>query len=85
MTAVDVATGAAMAANNNNAVGAVVPPSSTKDEDAYIGALLAFEGACVGAFVDGASKSTTASNLLPPHLCRHAVHCCHVLHCCHRR
>ena len=40
-TAVDVATGAAVAANNNDAVSAVVPLSSTKDEDAYLGALVA--------------------------------------------
>jgi hypothetical protein len=63
---VDVATGAAVAANDNNAVGAVVPPSSTKDKDAYLSALAAFEGACVGAFADGAGKSAAASVLLPP-------------------
>jgi hypothetical protein len=44
-TAVDVATGATVAANEDDAVGAVVPPSSTKDEGAYVGALVAFEGA----------------------------------------
>jgi hypothetical protein len=40
-TAVDVATGAAVAANNDDAVGTVIPPSSTKDEEAYVGALVA--------------------------------------------
>ncbi len=63
---VDVATGTAAAANDDNAVGTVVPPSSTKDEDAYVGALVAFEGTCVGAFADGAGESTAASVLLPP-------------------
>ncbi len=43
---VDVATGAAVA--NNNAISTLVPPSSTKDKGAYIGVLVAFEGACVG-------------------------------------
>ena len=38
---VDVARGAAVAANDNKAIGAVVPPFLTKDEDAYIGALVA--------------------------------------------
>ena len=52
--AVDVATGAALAAANNNALSAIVPPSSTEDEDAYIGTSVAFEGACIGTFADGA-------------------------------
>ncbi len=65
MTAVDVAKGAAITANDDNAVGTVVPPSSTKDEDAYVGGSVAFEGACVGAFADGAGESATASVLLP--------------------
>jgi hypothetical protein len=51
---VDVATGATVA--NNNAVGIIVPPSLTKDKGAYVGALVAFEGACVGAFADGAGQ-----------------------------
>ncbi len=76
-TAVDVSTGAAVAANIEDAVGAVVPPSSTKDEDAYVGALVAFKGVCVGAFADGASESAAASAQLPPRCCHHAV--------CHRR
>ncbi len=38
-TAVDIAAGNAVTADNDNAVYAVVPPSSTKDEDAYVGAL----------------------------------------------
>ena len=63
----DVATGAAVAADNDNAVGAVVPPSSTKDEDAYVGVSVAFEGTCVSIFADGAGESATAS----------ALRCCH--------
>ena len=55
----DDATGAAVATNNDNAGGAVVPPSSTKNKDLYAVALVAFEGACVSAFADG------ASNLVP--------------------
>ncbi len=72
MTAVDVSTGTAVAANEDDAIGAVVPPSSTKDEDAYIGASVAFEGVCVGAFVDGAGESAAASALLPPR-CHHCA------------
>ena len=84
-TAVDVSTGTTLSANDDDAVGAVVPPSSTKDEDAYIGASVAFEGVCVSAFVDGASESAAASALLPP-CCR----CCAVRRRCvsrvrHRR
>jgi hypothetical protein len=45
---VDGATGAAVAADDDDAVGTIVPPSSTKDEDAYVGASVAFEGAYVG-------------------------------------
>jgi hypothetical protein len=43
---VDVATGAAVA--DDDAVSTIVPPSSTKDKGAYVGVLVAFEGACVG-------------------------------------
>jgi hypothetical protein len=43
---VDVATGAAVA--DDDAISTVVPPSSTKDEGAYVGLSVAFEGACVG-------------------------------------
>ncbi len=43
---VDVASGAAVA--DDDAVSTVVPPSSTKDEGAYVGVSVAFEGACVG-------------------------------------
>ena len=42
----DVATGAAVA--DDDAVSTVVLPSSTKDKGAYVGVLVAFEGACVG-------------------------------------
>ena len=44
---VDIATGNAVTADNDDAVDAVVPPSSTKDEDAYVGAPMAFEDVCV--------------------------------------
>ena len=72
-TAVDVSTGTAVAANDDDAISAVNPPSSTKDKDAYVGALVAFEGVCVGAFVDGAGESAAASALLPPCCRRNAV------------
>ena len=55
-TVVDVATGAAIATNNNDAINVVVPPSFTKDEEACIGALVAFKGMCVGEFAQGAGK-----------------------------
>ncbi len=42
----DVPTGAAVA--DDDAVSTVVPPSSTKDEGAYVGVSVAFEGVCVG-------------------------------------
>ena len=65
----DIAAGDAVAANGDNAVDAVIPPS-TKDEDAYVGASVAFEGACVGAFVDGAAVALPPdqdlSHTLPP-------------------
>jgi hypothetical protein len=63
---VDIAAGDAVAADNDDAVDAVVPPSSTKGEDAYVGALVAFEGACVGAFADGAAAANVALSC-----CRH--------------
>ena len=34
--------------DDDDAVDAVVPPSSTKDEDAYVGESVAFEDTCVG-------------------------------------
>jgi hypothetical protein len=61
---VDVASGATVAADDDDAVGTVIPLSSTKDED---------EGACVGAFADGAGESAAASVLLPP---RRPPSCC---------
>ena len=70
---VDISTGAAVAADDNDAIGAVVPPSSTNDEDAYVGASVAFKGVCVGAFADGAGESIAASALLPPRCCHRAV------------
>jgi hypothetical protein len=57
---VDIAAGDAVAADNDDAVDAVVPPSSTKDEDSYVGALVAFEGVCIGAFADGAAATNVA-------------------------
>ncbi len=62
----DVAKDTAVAANDNNAVGTVVPLSSTKDKDVYVGLSVAFEGACVGPFADVAGESTAASLLMPP-------------------
>ncbi len=44
----DIAAGIAVAANDNNAVDAVVSLSSTKDEDAYVGR---WRHSKVGAFV----------------------------------
>ncbi len=46
--------GAAIAAADGDAVGAVVPPSSTKDKDACIGTLVAFKSTCIGVFADSA-------------------------------
>ena len=57
----DIAACGAVAADDDNAVDAVVPPSSTKDKDAYVGASVAFKGACVGAFADGADEFAAAS------------------------
>ncbi len=56
-TAVDISTGATVAADDNDAISANVPLSLTKDEDAYIGTSVAFKGMCAGAFADGASES----------------------------
>ena len=52
--------GDAIAANDDDDVNAVVPPSSTKDKDAYVSASVTFEGACVGAFADGAAAADVA-------------------------
>ena len=62
----DIAAGDAVTADNDDAVDAVVPPSSTKDEDAYVGAPVAFEGVCVSAFADGAAAADVALSR-----CRH--------------
>ncbi len=70
----DIAAGGPVTADDDDAANAVVPPSSTKDKDAYVGASVALEGACVGAFVDGASDSATAS-VLQPRCCRHTMPC----------
>ena len=66
-TAVDVSTGAAVAADNNDAVGAVVPPLLTKDKDAYVSTLVSFKGACNGAFAD--RSLCAAATALPPSRC----------------
>ena len=50
MAMVDVASGATVAANDDNADGAIVPPSSTNDEGENIGELVKIEAACFGAF-----------------------------------
>ncbi len=81
-TAVDIAVGDAVAADNDDSVNAVVPPSSIKDEDAYVGASVAFEGMCVGAFADGAAAANVtlsrcchrrslhaAATAMPPSCC----------------
>jgi hypothetical protein len=81
---VDVATGATVAADNDDADSAVVPPPSTKDKDTYNGASVAFKGACVGAFADGANESAAASALLPPRCRRCAVRRRRALRCRHR-
>jgi len=52
--------GDTVAADNDDAVDAVVPPSSTKDEEAYVGASVAFEGVCVSAFAEGAAAADVA-------------------------
>ena len=84
-TAVDVFMGAAVAAEDDNAVGAVILPSLTNDKDAYVGASVAFEGVCVCAFANGAGESASASMLLPPcRRCR-AVHHRRALRCYHHR
>ena len=77
--------GGTIAADNDDAVGAVIPPSLTKDKDAYVGASVAFEGACVVVFADGAGESAAASMLLPPQCRRRAVRCRRALRCPQRR
>ncbi len=54
--AVDVASGATVAANDDNADGAIVLLSSTEDGGAYVGTSVGFEVTCFGAFAfaDGA-------------------------------
>ncbi len=46
MVLVDVVTGAPVA--DDDAISTIVPPSPIKREGAYVGVLVAFEGACVG-------------------------------------
>ncbi len=71
----NVSTGAAVA--DDDAVSTVVPPSSTKDEGAYVGVSVAFEGVCVGGrrcFVDCClpPPQPTLYPVPPPPGC----HCC---------
>ena len=61
----DVATGAAVV-DDDDAVDAVIPPSSTKDEDAYVGESVAFEGTCIGPFADGAPVGYILPNFKEP-------------------
>ena len=84
-TAVDVSMSAAIAADNDDAVGAVVPPFSTDDKDAYLGASVVFKGVCIGAFADSAGEFAAASALLPPHCRRRAVRLHRALRCRHCR
>ncbi len=48
--AVDVTTGATIAASDDETDGAVVPLSSTEDEGAYIGVSVEIKATCFGAF-----------------------------------
>jgi hypothetical protein len=68
-----LSTGTTITADDDDAIGTVIPPSLIKDEDVYVGASVVFEGVCTGAFVDGAGESATASALLPPRCRRRAV------------
>jgi len=54
--AMDVASGATVAANDDDADGTVVPLSSTEDEEVYVGVSVEIQAAYFGAFafVDGA-------------------------------
>jgi hypothetical protein len=70
---------------HNDAVGTVVSPSSTKEKNAYVSKSVAFKGACVSAFADGAGESATASVLMPPRCRRCAVRRRRASRCCHRR
>ena len=84
-TTVDVSTGATVAADDDNAISTVIPPSSTKDKEAYVGASVAFQGACLGAFTDSAGDSAAAFALLPLHCHRCTVRRLCALRCRHRR
>ena len=52
-----------VAADKDNVVGVVVLPSSTKDKDMCVCALVAFEGACINAFADGAEQHSNNGNV----------------------
>ena len=56
----DITAGDAVAADDDDAVNAVVPLSSTKGRDANVGASVAFEGVCIGAFADSAAAADVA-------------------------
>ena len=69
----DIAAGDTVAANDDDAVNAVAPSSSTKGEDTNVGALVAFEGASIGAFTERA----VAANIALLRCCqRRIVVCC---------
>ncbi len=59
----DITTGAAVAAAAADAIGNAVPPSSTKNKDTYVGVLVAFKGACIGAFAEGAGLLGNNDNI----------------------
>ncbi len=69
--------GTTVTAQDNKSISAVIPLSSTKDEDTYVGALVAFKGVCAGVFADSASESAAASTLLPLGCRRRDVRRCH--------
>ncbi len=64
----DIATGAAVA--DKDAVSTVVPPSSTKDEGAYVGVSVAFEGACAGGRGRLPSRCHCRRRVTPALCCR---------------
>ena len=55
----DVATAVA----NNGAFGVIGPPSLTEDEGAYVGASVAFNGACVSVFANGTGQLGEDNNV----------------------
>ena len=68
-TGVDVSTGAVISADDDNDVGAAVPPSLTNDKDAYVGASVAFKKACALAHL----RTVPVNMPQPPRSCHHAA------------